>query len=112
MRIKNKLHYILKYLVLSLPILIIILSILVKDLNIYTSVNSSLTIFNDFLIDNSAWYSSILNIFGVTINDVDTLTNTLLYYPVYIFYIYLFDLVVDTLCFVPRFIHDFIYRYK
>ena len=103
-RIEKKLHYILKYLVLGLPLILLILGCFRQN-------NAFMDIINDFInnITNTPineWYSNIIHVFNIDTSN--TLTNILIHYPLYIFYVFLIDLVCDIICFLPKVFHKWL----
>lgn len=110
MRIKHKLHYILKYLVLALPIITIITLPFVQDTDIFTNTL-------DYVITDlmpitgfpSQWYFQLLDIVGVDYSMYSTVGQMMCFYPLYVFYVYLFDLILDIICFLPKFLHNLFY---
>ena len=107
MRIKKKLHYILKYIALGLPLLFMLLGLLSQQANMFQNVVADL---NDLMTEllestNSLWYHDLLNAVGVDVSNFSYVGHILLHYPLYIFYVYLFDLMLDIICFMPKFMH-------
>lgn len=109
MNYNKKYHYILKYILLGLPIALLLLS------NI--SYNNAFTSLQDIIYDMMVslrsftlndWYNTFINVLGFT--TTDKISYILLSYPLYVFYIYLFDIVLDILCFIPKLAHKFIYK--
>lgn len=111
MRFAKKLHYCVKYLIISLPALFLLLSLIIK--NAYSNEYfNSLKGFIDGFCDSSInlWYVDFLGlIFDETstfITDND-FASFILYYPLWVFYVYAFDIVLDVLIFIPKLIHSF-----
>lgn len=110
MRFAKKLHYAVKYLIISLPVLFLLLSLIVKnafDNQYFTQLSDFLNNFLDSYINK--WYFEFLKIiFG----DLSFLTeynfaSFLLYFPLWVFYVYCFDIVLDLLIFIPKLFHSF-----
>lgn len=109
MRFKNKLHYTLKYIVISLPIILILFSWFggsFKDSVDLPFIDILESCFNTFKgLDINAWYDSLLTSIGLSNNLF--YINYLLYFPLYVMWIYIIDIVLDLLLLIPNLLHDF-----
>lgn len=110
MRFKNKLHYALKYLALGLPI--IALAFLYfrapNDLINLISNNPINELFND-LLDVSPWYNSLVDIIGLELG-ANVLSDYFVLYPLYIFWVYIVDMLLDIITWLPRLLHDLVWK--
>lgn len=100
----KKYHYILKYIVISLPILLLIIGAISK--NNYNDIITLLTTYtNNFkaLTINQFW-QNILSLFNFN-TLTDNLSIIILNYPLYILWIYLIDLTLDIISIIPRYAH-------
>lgn len=110
LRIKFKLHYITKYIFISLPVLMLLFA-LFSDTNYVTVVGDMF----DFMTElasyfPSDWYASLLDLIGISYSDLSNISFIITFYPLYVFYVYLFDLILDIICFLPKFLHDLFYN--
>lgn len=101
----KKYHYMVKYLLIAFPILLLIVSLLSYN----SQYNSVLTLLsgmtNEFLnIPFNSWWTQLLSIIGL-----DNLTNELLViltaYPLYVLWVYIFDIFLDVFAIIPRIAH-------
>ena len=110
MNYNKKYHYILKYILLGLPVLLLLLSNISYN-NAFSSLQD--VIYNMMVslrtFSLNDWYNSFIDVLGF--ETTDKISYILLSYPLYIFYIYLFDLVVDVLAFIPKIAHKFLYKF-
>ena len=112
---KRKYHYFVKYLVIALPIIIALLMCFrIPDNSNY---NLMLESFSEFLtklllLDISSWYTSLLGILSVDVPALmlNPLGLLLISYPLYIFYVYVFDLILDVFVLIPKLFHKFMER--
>lgn len=114
MRFAKKLHYFLKYLIIGLPIIMIILSFIVPK--VFTINLDDLNVFESFFrginslyryVDMFAPYYSFINLLGIKNMFLNSYTTTLVSYPLWVFLVYSFDIVLDLLIFLPKLIHSF-----
>lgn len=108
----KKYHYLTKYLIMFLPLLILILgNFCVKDINILNSINSFVESLFTTLRSNSinGFYTSLLNLIGF--NSTSGLAFILESYPLYIIWLYIFDIFVDLFGLLPRLAHKFITKF-
>lgn len=107
---KTKYHYALKYLVLALPILTILLLYLVKDIDMYHDLLNN---FGDFMIafqnaPINEWYIDIITLIGLDSFFIEnTVTSIITLYPLYIFWVYVIDIVLDIFTLIPKLAHKF-----
>lgn len=96
-----------KYLIIGFPIILLFLSCFSKlDLN--NSILSFLTSYINSLknIEINQWYSSILDLLKI---DYSTTYSLILsFVPLHILWVYIFDIILDVFCFVPKIAHRFI----
>ena len=113
---KRKYHYMVKYLVIALPILCVLCyNLFIPDNANYTMAFEMFVEFfvNLLNVDISNWYMSIITyLFGADLFSI--LSNpyfiVIIAYPLYIFYVYVFDLVLDVFVFIPKLFHKFFER--
>lgn len=104
----KKYHYLLKYIVLGLPLLLLGLSLISynSEFNIVLALLKSLSI--EFRgINFNSWYNDFLNVFSFN-NVNNDLLYVLLTYPLYVLWIYIFDIMIDILGVIPRIAHKLI----
>lgn len=113
MRFAKKLHYFLKYLIIGLPIIMIILSFIIPK--VFTINSYNVNIFESFFqginsfyrdVDMFAPYYSFIDLLGIDIFQ-NSYSITLASYPLWVFLVYSFDIVLDVLIFLPKLIHSF-----
>lgn len=121
-KFSKKLHYIVKYLIIALPILLILLSychgafsygndsIYKVSLGLLTNLEGVFRKLIEWPINAS--YNSLLNVLtGFTYNpNAGSIINVLSVYPLYVFWVYIFDILLDVICFIPKFIHNLFER--
>ena len=103
---EKKYHYWVKYFVIAFPLIVLLFIILNHNI---TQVN-----INDYFVDFSSilevpinsWYFQIIDLIGFReIFDSASIYSVLLVYPLYVFWVYVFDLVLDIFVFVPKLAH-------
>lgn len=106
----KKYHYILKYVVMALPIIILIIGCASK--NNYNDIITLLTTyFNNFKSLNiNQFWQNILALFNFNLLN-DNLSNIILNYPLYILWVYLIDLTLDIISIIPRFSHKLLNKF-
>lgn len=113
MRFAKKLHYFFKYLIIGLPIIMIILSFIIPK--VFTISSNDRNVFEAFFsginsfyrdVDMFAPYYSFLDLLGIDIYQ-NTYSITLASYPLWVFLVYAFDIVLDLLIFIPKLMHSF-----
>lgn len=123
-KFSKKLHYIVKYLIIALPILLILLSYChssfaygttsVSIVNSYKDLLANLDfVFDEMLLwpINAPYDSLLMVLTGNTYNPSDCyILNILTAYPLYVFWVYIFDILLDVICFIPKFIHNLFER--
>lgn len=111
---KKKYHYVVKYLVIALPILCTLcFNLFIPDNANYTQAFEMFVQFfgNLLNVDINSWYRAIISyLFGV---DLFTFGNNpyflvIISYPLYVFYVYVFDLILDVFTFIPKLFHKFL----
>lgn len=104
---KNKLHYSLKYIVLGFPILELLLSIIfIKNQSSIIDFMSNSSLLH-LLGQSNSFHSSFTNIIN-SITGLDIgLCSYFAGFILWIFYVYLFDILLDLLVFIPKACHDF-----
>ena len=113
---KKKYHYMVKYLVIALPILCTLCyNLFIPDNANYTQAFEMFVEFfgNLLNLDISLWYTRILAyLFGSDLitNLVNPYFVVIVAYPLYIFYVYVFDLILDVFVFIPKLFHKFFER--
>ncbi len=129
----KKFHYIIKYLLLSVPLILIFYELILKliltsDVELSISSSTTDTIlsqivdltliygqdfslitqnFVDFCTSGiNSWYFDFLNAFGFNISfEIYQLMNVLLCIPIWILNVYVFDIVLDFLLLLPKLAH-------
>lgn len=69
---------------------------------------------NIYGLNISQWYGSLLGVLSTELVDIakgSTIGTILVIYPLYVFYVYLLDLVLDVFVFIPKLFHNFIKRF-
>lgn len=101
-----------------LPVLFYLFNYLAYDINIDTI---SIASFSEFIVNNfgistgSEIYTTLTTIFtdnnylGVIDSNI---SNSLILYVIYIFFIELIHIFVDVILFIPRFAHNFISKFQ
>lgn len=111
MRFAKKLHYCVKYLIISLPVLFLLLSLIIKDAYNNQFFGNLLSFFEGFTdCPINAWYYDFLSLIFDSSSSFTSDYNFisyLLYYPLWVFYVYAFDIVLDVLIFIPKLMHSF-----
>lgn len=112
---EKKCHYILKYFVLAFPLIYSLFALFAKntELHYFNSVNN-------YFVEGLKitplfdWYNDLLNLlgFGSVTKAAGSVFPLLLYYPIYIIYFYLIDVVVDLIVFVPKLFHKFMEKWS
>lgn len=104
----KKYHYLLKYIVVGLPIILLICSLISYSSQYNTILegvyNLSLDLRN---LPINQFYNSFLGVLGFE-NITNELTYILLTIPLYIIWVYLLDIVVDVFALIPKIAHKFI----
>lgn len=106
------------FLMWLLPALFYLFNYLAYDIN-----TTGITIlgFSEFIVNNfgisstSTLYTALSSVFADTsyLGVIDnTITNSLILYIVYIFFIELVHIFVDVILFIPRFAHNFIAKFQ
>lgn len=106
MRFGKKLHYTLKYIVLGLPIILLMGLIFARTTEYYNFFETFTTSITNTLDNMATWYASLVEYLNINTENMNIYIRLIIYYPVYIFYVYLIDLLVDVLTFIPKFFHD------
>ena len=114
---KRKIAYVVKMtakgLILLLPLLIALFSYIQPNSNLMQLIGDFENDFNNFAytVPLNSWYISFLeDVFGFeqVIGGVNSVTTIILvFYPLYVIWIELFDLVLHFLLFIPNLIHSF-----
>ena len=105
----KKYHYMVKYGIMFLPLILLIVgNFRVNDVLVLSNLNSYVEALFTALRGNSinSWYSIMLNYLGF--NSTTGLSFVLESYPLYIVWLYLFDIIVDLFGLVPRLAHKLI----
>lgn len=113
MRFAKKLHYFLKYLIIGLPIIMIVLTFVIPKVFTINYTNKNIFVFfftgiNSFYlgVDMFSPYYSFIELLGIDIYQ-NLYSITLASYPLWVFLVYSFDIVLDVLIFIPKLIHSF-----
>ena len=105
----KKYHYMIKYAIMFLPFLVLVLGhFWVSDIVITNSITSYVEALFTYLrgLSINNWYSIMLRYLGF--NSYNGLSFVLESYPLYIIWLYLFDIIVDLFGLVPRLAHKLI----
>lgn len=101
-----------------LPVLFYLFNYLSYDIS---SSGISIAAFSDFIVsnfgisDSSIIYTTLITIFTDNnyLGVIDsTISNSLILYVIYIFFIELIHIFVDVILFIPRFAHNFIAKFQ
>ena len=108
----KKYHYMLKYVVLGLPIILLIIACIVDNLTEYNALIDYLhSFFEEFrLIEFNVWYNNFLDVIDLRVVN-DRYLYILSSYPLYILWVYIFDILIDLLAIIPRLAHKFISKF-
>lgn len=108
----KKYHYMIKYAIMFTPLFLLILGhFRINDISILNSLNSYVESLFTYLrgISLNDWYSTLLDLLGF--NSTSGLSFILESYPLYIVWLYIFDMFVDLFGFLPRLMHKFISKF-
>lgn len=110
MRFKKKLHYALKYLALGLPLIALAFLYFRAPNDMITIIeNNPINALFNQLLNVSPWYNSLIDIVGLELGS-DVLSDYFLLYPLYIFWVYIIDMLLDIITWFPRFLHDLVWK--
>ena len=110
MRFKKKLHYALKYLALGLPLIALLFLYFRAPNDLLNLIeNNPINALFNRLLNISPWYNSLVDIVGLELNS-DVLSNYFVLYPLYIFWVYILDMLLDIITGFPRFLHDLVWK--
>ena len=106
---KKSCHNIIKYSLLALPVILLLLSLISYNSQ-YELVRDELEIFGNYFLNvpANAFYLEIVDLLGVSTLLDTPLGVVILIMPLYIMWVYFFDLVVDVLTFIPKAIHKLV----
>ena len=116
----KKYHYALKYFVMAFPLILLLFSCLIKINNAYETdttyylgkLNYALSNFFINLKDlpMNYWYVSLIENLGFYVQTYEDLIvqNVLVIYPLYILWVYIFDLILDLFTLIPKMAHYFL----
>lgn len=124
----KKYHYILKYLIISVPFILLIICLCsqTQTLNYsyindrVNSVSQSISVDTTFLeplktfytLSINTWYSNfITNLFNLNLTNWTWFTYVY-FIPLWIMWVYSFDLVLDIIVFIPRLAHRFLQKFN
>ena len=110
-RFSGKLHYLLKYFFLALPVFELVFFLI-------TNVNSRASMITFITSDNTIFKSIGSSSYGLDlasiIEDITGVNNALSVYfsgiLLWIVYVYIFDIFLDVIVFIPKFCHSFLDR--
>ena len=108
----KKYHYMIKYMIMFLPLLLLVVGhFSFTDTNIINDINVYVEALFSYLrgIDMNSWYNDLLVLLGF--NASSGLAYILETYPLYIIWLYLFDIVLDLFGMIPRLAHRFISKF-
>ena len=108
----RKYHYMIKYALMFLPLLVLILGhFWVSDIEITNSIISYVEALFTYLrgINLNLWYNDVIIYLGF--DSTTGLSFVLESYPLYIIWLYLFDIIVDLFGLIPRLAHKFITKF-
>lgn len=108
----KKYHYMLKYFILALPILLFALSYLCKEMELFESMLDYIEVFFQNLrnVPFNSWYNDFLQVLDLNAI-LDRHLYILISYPLYILWVYIFDILIDLLAIIPRLAHKFISKF-
>lgn len=107
----KKYHYVLKYILLGFPLLLISISLISYNSEFSSVLSLVKNLCTEFRsLDLNVWYDNLLSIF-----DMNNITNDMLYilitYPLYVLWVYIFDIILDVFALIPRLAHKFISKF-
>ena len=106
---EKKYHYLIKYIIIGLPILLLLVSNFSYN-NYFSDMKQEL--YNLFVafrqLNINQWYDNILN--TINFNITNETGYIILSMPLYIFWVYVLDLVLDIFVFVPKLAHKLMYK--
>lgn len=108
----KKYHYALKYFILAFPLICYCLLFICKD---YTNLADFVLMPIDFLgslasADINSWYFNLLDIIGLLSPLDEVRYDILICYPLYILWVYIFDVILDIFAMVPKLAHKLLYK--
>lgn len=106
--IVNFFHYFTKSLIILFPIIILCLSLLVDGYSgdMFNELSSFMS--NIYNLPMSNFYSQTLNTLGFTDINLNTYLGYILYMPLWIFWVYMIDLLLDFMLFIPKIAHKWL----
>ena len=111
MRFKSKLHYTLKYLILAFPILITLGAMFAQSEQYFTLLNTFMEQIGGDMFFLAPWYFQMLQAIGFDFYELSLYGQFfIIIIPLWIFFVYFFDLVVDVMTFIPKFFHDLTHK--
>lgn len=110
-RFSGKLHYLLKYFFIALPVFELVFFLI-------TNVNSRANMLSFVISDNTIFKTIGSSSYGLDlagiIEDITGVSSALSVYfsgvLLWIVYVYVFDIFLDVIVFIPKFCHSFIER--
>lgn len=108
---EKKYHYLVKYFVIAFP-LVVVLFLTFLDTMTYPDYINFMDNTSSFLhVNINSWYFDLIDIIGLTeVYDNGGLLSYLVIYPLYVFWVYVLDLVLDIFAFVPKLAHKLMYK--
>lgn len=107
----KKYHYLLKYFIMAFPLICYILCYFIRfsELEVTSQGEIAFESFMGFAdVPINSWYTSLLDILQIPrLGSFDTL---LVYYPLYILWVYIMDLILDIFALVPKLAHKLLYK--
>ena len=103
---EKKYHYWVKYFVIAFPLLILLFIILNHNIIVSDIENYFLNFSQILEVPVNSWYFDIIDLIGFRdILDSGSIYGVLICYPLYVFWVYVFDLILDVFTFVPKLAH-------
>lgn len=108
---KSKYHYIVKYFVIAFPLIFILCLTLIDSITL-NDYMVRITDFGDsFNVFINEWYFKLINLLGFQETfDNGGLFCFMIVYPLYVFWVYVFDLILDVFTIIPKLAHKFLNR--
>lgn len=102
---EKKYHYGIKYLIIGFPVIILLLSS-ISEFSLFEFLLNELYDFFRILTDLplNRWYFTLISMLGFDIGD-GKINTILLSLPLYIFWVYVLDLILDVFTFIPKLAH-------
>lgn len=106
---KSKYHYIVKYFVIAFPLIFIFIVSLIDTITYEDFFLSVTDIAYSLEISINKWYFDILSLLDLKSTfDNGGFIGFMVIYPLYVFWVYVFDLILDVFTIIPKLAHKFL----